>query len=617
MALHVNWNSALRLSHRAAAAVAVGAGPAGQNIRLPSVPAVVKLRELGMAYEAGSRVGPYEILSIVGRGGMGVVYRAKDTRLGREVAIKVVGEQFSESTERLSRFEQEARSTSALNHPNIVSVFDVGSVDGRFYIVTELLHGETLRQALAAGPLPARKVISIAHKVASGVAAAHAQGIVHRDLKPENIYLTSDGNVKILDFGVAKLESSAAVAGDETMFLTQPGLAVGTPAYMSPEQIRGEPVDARSDIFSFGLVMYEMCTARPAFEAQTTAELMTAILRQDPPAIAGANPDIPEGLEGVVRRCLEKRREDRFQSARDVAFVLEALSPNSTSRTAVRSPSVLPRRRLLWGLTALPLAGSWLGAAYLGRVTARRMQAEFRRITFRRGYVASARFSPDGQTIIYSAAWEQDPVRLFSGRPDRPEYRPLDLPASYILAISSRSEMAILSADRPRSPMERVGTLSIAPLAGGAAHELIKVVQSADWSPAGDQLAIVRPLNPKYRLDIPWERSFTKPTARSPIRGYRPMANSWPLSISRARATTLVSWPWSTAPAAAGRSRATGGVAKAWPGLQRETKSCSRPRPRSAGGSSTRSRFVAPSGSPPPNPTASFCTTRRLPESCS
>lgn len=456
-----------------------------------------------MAYEAGTRLGPYEILSIVGKGGMGIVYRAKDTRLGRDVAIKVIGEQFSANRDLVNRFEKEVRSTSALNHPNIVSVFDVGSLDGHLFVVTELLQGQTLREALDRGPLPVRKLIAVAQKIASGIAAAHAQGIVHRDLKPENIYLTNDGNVKILDFGVAKLDSAAAAGDGATVTMTQPGATVGTPAYMSPEQVRGEPVDVRSDIFSFGLVLYEMCTARRPFEADTPAEQMTAILREEPPPIVGLNSDIPQGLEDVVRRCLEKKREDRFQSARDLTFVLETMSTTPATRPPVPVDASSSRRRLLWGLAALPLAGSWVGAAWLGRVTARRSRAEFRRVTFRRGYVASARFSPDGQTIIYSAAWEQDGLKLFSGRPDRPEYRALELPSSYILAISSKSEMAILSAPRPQSPMERVGTLSIAPLAGGAARELIREVQSADWGPGGDQLAVVRPFEPKYRLEYP------------------------------------------------------------------------------------------------------------------
>ena len=455
-------------------------------------------------HQAGKRLGPYQIVSVVGQGGMGVVYRAKDTRLGRDVAIKVLDERFSGNRDLLSRFEQEARSTGALNHPNIVSVFDVGDTGGQLYVVTELLQGQTLRQALALGALTGRKLFACAQQIAAGIAAAHAQGIVHRDLKPENIFLTRDGNVKILDFGIAKLEATAAAAADsETVTLTQPGVVLGTPAYMSPEQVRGEPVDARSDIFSYGSVLYEMCTGKRAFESETAAETMTAILRREPPPVTQANPDLPAALDDVVRRCLEKRREDRFQSARDLAFVVEAVSASLGTRTPTALAAAPSRRRLLWGLASVPAAGLLGGAAYVGRITAPRARAEFRRVTYRRGYVTSARFSPDGQTIIYSAAWDQDGVRLFSGRPDRPEYRPLDLPPAYILAISSRSEMALLSALRPQTPMERQGTLSIAPLAGGSARELIRNVQSADWSPAGDQLAVVRPTTPRYRLEYP------------------------------------------------------------------------------------------------------------------
>jgi serine/threonine protein kinase/Tol biopolymer transport system component len=438
---------------------------------------------------------------------MGVVYRAKDGRLGREVAIKVLPEQVSQDRERLRRFEQEARATGALNHPNIVSVFDVGSEAGRFYVVAELLEGKTLRQAIAEDALPVRKLIPYAEQIALGISAAHAQGIIHRDLKPENIFLTKDGRMKILDFGLAKVEPPAS-AGGETATATLPGVLMGTVAYMSPEQVRTETLDPRSDIFSLGSVLYEMCTGKPPFTGGTPVEIMTAILRHDPPPIAQINPRVPAAMEDVVRRCLEKKREDRFQSARDLAFTLETLSRNASQSPSGTAPKeVLPRRRVLPWLAAVPVLGSLAGAYYLGRITTPRARGEFRRITFRRGYVPSARFSPDGQTIIYSAAWGAEEVKLYSGRPDRPEYRALDLPPAYILSISSKSEMAILSATRPQTPMERTGTLSVAPLAGGAPRELVRDVQSADWSPDGNELAVVRPLD-RYRLEYPVGKSL-------------------------------------------------------------------------------------------------------------
>jgi eukaryotic-like serine/threonine-protein kinase len=447
--------------------------------------------------ETGARLGPYEVVARIGAGGMGVVYRARDTRLGREVAIKVVTEAFSQDPDRLKRFEQEARATSALSHPNIVSVFDVGSEAGQFYVVTEFLQGMTLRQAIREGSLPARKLISYGEQIALGMAAAHSQGIVHRDLKPENIFLTKDGRIKILDFGIAKLDpKAAAVESAEAVTVTQPGVLMGTAGYMSPEQVRGEAVDARSDIFSFGSVLYEMAAGKPAFNGETPVEVMTAILRKEPDPLTGP-------LEDVVRRCLEKKREDRFQSARDLAFTLETLARTTTqSRTPLAPSSGVTRRRLLpWAIGA-PAVAALGGAWYVGRATAPKPRVDFRRITFRRGYVTSARYSPDGQTIIYGAAWGGEGVRLYSGRPDQPEYRALDLPPAHILAISSKSEMAMLGANRPQAPMEREGTLLVAPLAGGAPRELIKGVQSADWSPGGDQLAIVRPFA-RYRLEYP------------------------------------------------------------------------------------------------------------------
>jgi Tol biopolymer transport system component len=273
------------------------------------------------------RLGPYEVLSPLGAGGMGEVHRARDERLGREVAIKVLPAHSSSDPDRLRRFEQEARAAGALNHPNLTVVFDTGRHDGNPYVVFELLDGVTLRQRLGGGALPVRKAVDYAGQIAQGLAAAHEKGIVHRDIKPENLFVTRDGRVKILDFGLAKLRpaldpDAPREAVPRVATATGAGVVLGTVGYMSPEQVRGEPADARSDIFSFGSVFYEMLSGKPPFAGESSAELMTAILKEDPPELAG----IPPGLEWTVRRCLEKRPEERFQSARDIAFGLEALS---------------------------------------------------------------------------------------------------------------------------------------------------------------------------------------------------------------------------------------------------------------------------------------------------
>ena len=464
-----------------------------------------------MAIEPGSLLGPYQIIAKIGAGGMGDVYQARDARLGRDVAIKVLPDHLSQDSDRLRRFELEARATSALNHPNIVSVFDVGNDGGRFYVVAELLEGATLRHVIKQGAIPLRKLIGQAEQIALGMAAAHSQGVVHRDLKPENVFVTKDGRIKILDFGLAKLVAtpeSGELSETISLSLTQPGVIAGTAGYMSPEQVRGEAVDARSDIFSFGAVLYEMCSGKRAFEGETAVETMTAILRSAPPSVRLASPDVPMALDEIVQRCLEKKPGDRFQSASDLAFALETLTRTISERTSASAPrSGLPRRQLLTWLAGVPLAGSLVGAYYFGRGSAQRARGEFRKITYRQGYVPSARFSPDGQTIIYSAAWDDEGVKLFSGRRDRPEYRALDLPPAYILGISSKGDMALLSASRPQSPMERIGTLSVAPLAGGSPRELIRDVQSADWGPDGKELAVVRPVD-RYRLEFPVGKSL-------------------------------------------------------------------------------------------------------------
>ena len=290
-----------------------------------------------MTLAAGTRLGPYEILAPIGAGGMGEVYRARDPRLGRDVAIKVLPASFSQDPDRLKRFEQEARAAGVLNHPNITAVHDIGTADDAPYIVTELLEGETLRSRLGAGAVPVRKAIDYAVQIAKGLAAAHEKGIIHRDLKPDNLFLTKDGRVKILDFGLAKLKPEANEGGQTDLGTvsggTEPGVVLGTMGYMSPEQVRGKAADRRSDLFAFGTILYEMLSGQRAFRGETAADTITAILTKEPPDLSRTNHEIHPGLDRIVRHCLEKNPEERFESARDVAFDLEALSDVSGPAT--------------------------------------------------------------------------------------------------------------------------------------------------------------------------------------------------------------------------------------------------------------------------------------------
>ncbi len=332
-----------------------------------------------MGLSAGEKLGPYEILAPLGGGGMGEVYRAHDSRLNRSVAIKVIS--FSTSDDgRLRRFEQEARSIAALSHPNILAIFDVGTHDGAPYLVTELLEGETLRERLDKSPLSVRRAVQIGSQIAHGLAAAHERGVVHRDLKPENIFLTKDGHTKLLDFGLAKMEAAGSDTCQETVTrlsgVTQPGVVMGTVGYMSPEQVRGEVADHRSDIFSFGTVLYEMLVGKRAFTGDSSVETMTAILKSEPPEIS---PDakIPPGLDRIVRHCIEKNPDDRFQSARDLTFALGALS--GSDATAVL-PSMRPTRRdkrLLWALASAFVVALAVIAYLASRPTAAAERMEF------------------------------------------------------------------------------------------------------------------------------------------------------------------------------------------------------------------------------------------------
>ena len=325
-----------------------------------------------MSLAAGTRLGPYEIVALLGAGGMGEVYRAKDSRLGREVAVKVLPASFSNNPDRLRRFEQEARAAGVLNHPNVTAVYDIGSIDGSPYVVTELLEGETLRNRLAGGALAPRRAIDYALQIAHGLAAAHEKGIVHRDLKPENLFVTKDGRVKILDFGLAKL-TQPEKAGPQTSLPTEtagtePGVVMGTLGYMSPEQVRGRPADARSDIFSFGAILYEMLSGKRAFHRETAADTMSAILREEPEDLSTTNRQVPPVLDRIIRHCLEKDPEARFHSAHDLAFQLQFPAAGEVSGIAA-VPSLkrrMPPALLAMGAIILVLAAA-LAALLLRR----------------------------------------------------------------------------------------------------------------------------------------------------------------------------------------------------------------------------------------------------------
>jgi len=450
-----------------------------------------------MTLSSGTKLGPYEIQSSIGAGGMGEVYKARDKRLNRDVAIKVLPASFSADPDRLQRFAQEARAAAALSHPNILSIFDIGEDQGAPYVVSELLEGETLRDRLRNGPLASRKAIDYAGQVARGLAAAHEKGIVHRDLKPENIFLTNDGRAKILDFGLAKLTRPEAHEGAETLTQqvgTDAGVVMGTVGYMSPEQVRGTPADARSDIFAFGAILYEMLSGKRAFHGDSSADTMSAILKEDPPELSETNRNVSPALERIVRHCLEKNPAERFQSARDVAFNLDALTDISTpSRGGVRAiPEETSSRRWLLPLIAgLLVVASW-AAVYAIAHRGRAANPTFHEITFRNGTIWDARFAPDGQTILYGAAWDGRPQEIFSTRFDSTDSRSVGLPPAQILAISSKGEMAISLHPVNSLAFTQTGTLARVALAGGAPREVLEGVYWADWTPDGQSFAVIR-----------------------------------------------------------------------------------------------------------------------------
>jgi Tol biopolymer transport system component len=468
-----------------------------------------------MSNSAGTRLGSYEILSPLGSGGMGEVYRARDLRLGREVAIKMLPEDVASDRDRLSRFEQEARAASALNHPNIVTIYEIGSEDGVSYIAMELVEGRTLRELTVSGPLPVKKLLGLGAQIAEGLAGAHSAGIVHRDLKPENVMVSKDGFVKILDFGLAKLADpeSGEMSAMLTLTIpeTRPGTVLGTVAYMSPEQASGDRLDFRSDQFSLGSILYELSTGQKAFLRNTSAETMTAIIREEPEPVGKLRPDLPPPVRWIVERCLAKDKEERYAStrdlARDLSSVLNRISEASGMEALLPAPA-RPKRLLWWAVLAaaatlvVGLAAGWL--ARESRVRPPNVPS-FQRLTFRTGLIGNARFAPDGQTVVYSAVWEgESESTLYQTRIGSPESRPFDIANAGISAISRSGELALLLYDSGSTFFW--GTLARLPMAGGGLPRRVMddvPTGGADWSPDGERLVVAHRVAGKFRLESP------------------------------------------------------------------------------------------------------------------
>ena len=458
-----------------------------------------------MPLTSGTKLGPYEILSPLGAGGMGEVYRAKDTRLGRDVALKGLPESFARDPDRLRRFEQEARAVAALNHPNILAIYDIGEQSGTSFLVSELLEGHTLRIELETGALSQRKAIDYAAQIAQGLAAAHAKSITHRDLKPDNIFVSKEGRIKILDFGLAKQAVGPVTESEATLASqTEAGVVMGTAGYMAPEQVRGTAVDSRTDIFAFGAVLYEMISGQRAFRRDTTAETMTAILKEDPPELTDMTHPVSPGMERIVRRCLEKQPEQRFQSAKDLAFALEALTGTS-SKSAANPAIQIEKSKSRWlpiaALATLMLA---LGAAlawYLlpGPVP----PPTFTRVSFHRGEVLRGRFAPDGKTVVYSAKLNGGLPDTFVIREEYPASTSAGFHGAMLLAVSRQGQIAVQLQPQYFAHYQWIGTLATSPMGGSAPREILENVADADWSPDGTEIAaLVRDKN-KWHIEYP------------------------------------------------------------------------------------------------------------------